>query len=143
MNKLLAILVLLAAAGTVYAQTTTSQCWGSGTEFTCQTTTNSPGSTPGQYGYLHDAGKQAYENAGRALGQMLLPAPEVTEPVYAVEAVIIVKCEKYVDGFVSYSNGARTSLNLGNGPVDRVFLVKAKQQIKQLRVVELDTDPCP
>jgi hypothetical protein len=131
--------VLLAAAGTASAQTSTSQCWGSGTEFTCQTTPNSPGGTPGQYGYLHDAGKQAFQSAGYGLGQILAGA--TAQRVHAVGIVLAIKCGHTSEfAMVSYSDGStkKVEMNYEITQSDRANIAAVLPQVRLVDLVGCD-----
>lgn len=58
---------------------------------------------PPDYSYLHDAGKQAFESVGTALGQMLY---NVANPKQVVGLRVVIKCNHYDVIEVTYRDGS-------------------------------------
>lgn len=133
MKAAIALVVLLVASGAARAQTTTSQCWAEGTTITCQTSPQA--GTPGQYGYLHDAGRSEAVAVGSDLGQLLF-AKQAKRPV---DLVIGTKCGKYEFATVTYSDKSGNTVTM-QGAVNTADLAAAKAKYPILRVVDLTCD---
>jgi hypothetical protein len=130
-------LLLTLGAPVAHAQTTTSTCWRDSVgTVTCQNSPSAPGRTPGQYGYLHDAGKDGFEAAGRQLEQML-SSNKQQQNVHAVGIVLAVRCgHKAEFAMVSYSDGStkRVTIDSEITADDRINIAAT---LPQVRIVDL------
>jgi hypothetical protein len=102
--------------------------------------TTAPPAPPAQqpdYSFLHNAGKQQMEDAGRGLGAILGNALHKKQ---AKSFVLIVKCEHYVTALISYDDGSLKTLDLtkveGSNAVDRTELAAYQTALPNLHVVE-------
>ena len=93
---------------------------------------------PPDYSYLHNAGKQQMEDAGRALGSILGNALHTKR---ANSLVLVIKCEHYVKAQLSYDDGSFKEIDLtkveGSNAVDRTELAAYQAALPNLRVVDL------
>ena len=80
-----------------------------------------PPSNP-DYSFLHDAGKQQMENAGRTLGAMLGGAVQGKK---LISAILTVKCEYFTQLIKVYADGT-TETKAIELPVNRSELVAAQ-----------------
>jgi hypothetical protein len=130
-------LLLTLGASVTHAQTTTTTCWSDSVgTVTCQNSPSAPGRTPGQYGYLHDAGKNSFEAAGRQLGEMLVGNKQ-QQNVHAVGIVLAVRCgHKAEFAMVSYSDGStkRVTFDTEITADDRTNIAAT---LPQVRIIDL------
>jgi hypothetical protein len=100
-------------------------------------TTPPPPATPAQqpdYSYLHDAGKQQMEDAGRGLGQLLM---QRTQAVHAVSVVLGVKCGHSAQfAMVTFSDGSTKKVDMKYEitDADRTNIAAV---LPQVRIVDL------
>ena len=120
------------------AQTTNTTCWReSNGGMSCTTTAPTPGhqTTPGEYGYLHDAGKADAEAAGRQLGQLINRA--FRQPK-AVSMILTIKCGQYVAGTLIYDNNTTKAVSLDPTPASDANLAAVQTAFPNVKVAAID-----
>jgi hypothetical protein len=87
------------------------------------------------YSYLHNAGKQAMENAGQQLGQI---AGNALRKPQAVAMILTVKCDKYVEGTLVFDNNTTKVVPLNPSPASNANLAAVRAAFPNVRVEAID-----
>jgi hypothetical protein len=96
----------------------------------------SPATQPQDYSYLHNAGKQAMDNTGQQMGQMLGAALQ-RQTKRPTDLVLAICDGHYHFATVTYSDGSIKTVDLGDKPSNQTELEQIKAAIPMIRVVDL------